>query len=345
MAELAKTDRSPDVLVPRNENEFLVQAVKRFNRAATSEGMNRKNAVDDLRFKRGDQWPDDIRSSRTLEKRPCLTINKVKTFVHQITNDQRQNRPAIGVSPIGDKADPNTAKMLKGLIRQIERNSNADVAYDTGFDNAVSNGWGYWRVFTEYEDTDTFDQVIRIGRIRNPFRVYLDPDSQEPDGSDARWGFISDLITREEFKSDYPKADQLNWNESGIGDDNREWVTETHIRIAEYFYFESKTRTLVALQNGHVGYKDELAPELLAQIEADPKFITKERECEVETICWDKISCKEVLESNDWAGKWIPIVKVIGDEIDVEGKVNLAGIIRDAKDPQRMYNFWCTAET
>jgi hypothetical protein len=135
----------------------------------------------------------------------------MKTFVHQITNDQRQNRPAINVSPIGDKSDKSTALMLKGLIKQIERQSNADVAYDTGFDSAVSGGWGYWRVFTDYEDEDTFNQVIRIGRIRNPFRVYIDPDSQEPDGSDAKWGFISELMPRDEFKAEFPGKDPLDW--------------------------------------------------------------------------------------------------------------------------------------
>ena len=340
MAEQAKTDRAPDVEKPENKAEFLVQAVKRFNRSASAEAFNRKEAVDDLRFKMGQQWPADIKSARTIEKRPCLTINKVKTFVHQITNDQRQNRPAINVSPVGDKSDPNTAKMLKGLIKQIERQSNADIAYDTGFDNAVSNGWGYWRVFTEYESEDTFDQVIRIGRIRNPFRVYLDPDSQEPDGSDAKWGFISDLITREEFKDQYPNAKLLNWEESGLGDEYREWVTLTHVRVAEYFYFEYEKDKLVQLQNGHVGYKKDLSPEILAQIEADPSQIVKERDCLMPSICWDTITAHEVLESHDWAGKWIPIVKVIGDEVDVEGKNHLAGIVRDAKDPQRMYNFW-----
>ena len=345
MAESAKTDRAPDVLKPKNETEFLVQAVKRFNRASSAEAFNRKEAVDDLKFKKGDQWPADIKSARTIDKRPCLTINKVKTFVHQITNDQRQNRPAINVSPVGDKSDPNTAKMLKGLIKQIERESNADVAYDTGFDNAVSNGWGFWRVFTEYEDTETFNQVIKIGRIRNPFRVYLDPDHQEPDASDIQWGFISDLIPREEFKRDHPNAKILNWEEAGLGDEFREWVTLTHVRVAEYFYFEYEERKLVQLQNGHVGYQDELTPELAQLIKDDPSKITKERMCQVPSICWDTITAAEVIEHHDWAGKWIPIVKVIGDEVDVEGKNHLAGIVRDAKDPQRMYNFWCTAET
>jgi len=138
-------------------------------------------AIDDLKFRAGDQWPEQIKAQRTIEKRPCLTINKIGTFVHQIVNDQRQNRPAIKVSPVGDKSDPDTAKMLKGLIRQIERTSNADIAYDVGFESACTMGWGYWRILTEYEDEDTFDQVIKVKSIENPFTVYMDPDSKMPD--------------------------------------------------------------------------------------------------------------------------------------------------------------------
>src|SRR5512135_2075079 len=198
MAAPAQTDREPDNKPQgrrrRDVEKFLKDCVKKFGRAETAEAKNRQNGLDDLKFKNGDQWPESIKADRTTQKRPCLTINKMKTFVHQITNDQRQNRPAIGVSPIGDRADPETAKMLKGLIRQIERQSNADVAYDTAFDSAVSIGWGYWRILTEYEDEDTFDQVIKIARIRNPFRVYIDPDHMEPDGSDAKWCFIADMV-------------------------------------------------------------------------------------------------------------------------------------------------------
>src|SRR6478752_1829050 len=184
---MAQTSRRPDDPEEtkdglKGDEAFLKAAVKRWERAAAAESDDRKLAVEDLKFKNGEQWPEQIKASRTIEKRPCLTINKMKTFVHQITNDQRQNRPAINVSPVGDQSDPETAIMLKGLIRQIERQSNADIAYDTAFDGAVTNGWGYWRILTDYEEDNSFDQTIRIARIRNPFRVYMDPDSQEPDG-------------------------------------------------------------------------------------------------------------------------------------------------------------------
>jgi hypothetical protein len=344
MAESAQTSRQP-VAEDNTVSGFLATAKKRFDRAMTAESSNRQAAVEDLKFKNGEQWPEQIRAQRTLEKRPCLTINKIKTFVHQITNDQRQNRPAINVSPVGDKSDPKTAQMLRGLIKQIERQSNADIAYDTGFDGAVSNGWGYWRVLTDYETDDSFNQVIRIGRIRNPFRVYMDPDRQEPDGSDAKWGFISDLILREEFKDKYPGKDALDWDVHGSGEEYKNWVTQTHVRIAEYFCIETKKRKLLAMANGHIGYEDELADEVKQAIDADSSLVVNEREVQARQIKWYKITAKEILEENDWLGRWIPIVEVIGDEIDVEGKVTRAGVVRDAKDPQRMYNFWSTAET
>lgn len=330
---------------PRDVAKFLQERVKMFNRAEAHEAKNRQQGLDDLKFKNGDQWPEAIKADRTTNKRPCLTINKMKTFVHQITNDQRQNRPAIGVSPVGDRSDPEVAKMLKGLIRQIERQSNADVAYDTGFDSAVSIGWGYWIVETEYEDDDTFDQVIRIRRVPNPMRVYMDPDAMEPDGSDANWVFISDLVLRKEFEEQYPKAEICAFQEGSLGDEYKSWNTNTHIRIAWHYYKESDTRKLVALKTGHIGFEDELDESVKAQIDADPSLVVRKRDVEVKRWKCCKITAKDILEETDWPGKWHPVIKVIGDEVNIEGKTNLAGIIRDAKDPQRMYNYWRTAET
>jgi hypothetical protein len=137
----------------------------------------------------------------------------------------------------------------------------------------------------------------------------------------------------------------MQFEDGGAGDEFKNWVTQTHVRIAEYFYFETDTRKLVHLETGHTGFEDELSPEIQAEIKTNPSLVQNTREVIVRKLKWCKVSGKQVLEKNEWAGKWIPIVKVIGDETDVEGKVTLAGMIRDAKDPQRMYNYWCTAET
>lgn len=348
MAAPIQTDRAPDNPdekgVGTDDQALIGQAIKRWTRANTAEAVMRQEAMEDDKFKAGDQWPAQIRSDRTIQKRPCLTINKMPTFVNQVTNEHKMNRPQINIAPVGDKSDPQTAKMLKGLIRQIERQSRADTAYDWGFDSMVSGGWGFWRIVADYEDDRTFDQALFVRRIENRFTVYMDPMA-DPIGTDAEWCFISDLMPRDEFSREHPKADPVNWQETGSGDSQQDWSTETHVRVSEYYYFEYKKRVLVALATGHIGFEDELAPEVREQIAAEPALLKSKRDVEVRQLKWCKLTAKEVLDRRDLPGKWIPVVRCPGTVNVVEGKVNYSGLVRFAKDAQRMYNFWCTAET
>jgi hypothetical protein len=329
----------------KRHQKILARALKRFDKVIAAESDNRKAGLDDRKFKAGDQWPSEVIAQRNLDKRPCLTINKLPVFVHQITNDQRQNRPAIVVSPVGDRGDVDVAKMYRGLIRFIERDCAADIAYDTAFNDAVTMGWGYWRVLTEWESPDSFNLVLVVRRIRNPFTVYLDPSHQDPTGADAKWGFITDMVPRDEFEDKYPDADPMPFDKAAIGEQAKNWATKDEIRIAEYFEVEYKTRTLVALDNGHEGWKDELSDDTLAAIERGDLNITDERESRVPKVMWYKITAVDVLDEREWIGSTIPIVKVVGEEEDIEGKVKLSGVIRHAKDAQRMVNYWKTAET
>lgn len=329
----------------QKEQKLMARILKRMERAISAESENRRDALDDLNFKAGKQWPSDIQAQRNLDKRPCLTINKLPTFVHQITNDLRQNRPSINISPVGDRSDPEVAKMYRGLIRAIERDCFADVAYDTGIDSAVSCGFGYWRILTEYEAPDSFNQVIVVRRIRNPFTVYMDPNHIEPDGSDARWCFISEMMARSDYEDKYPDADPLSFQQAGMGDNLKDWITKDQVRVAEYYELTHEPRDLVFLSNGHQGWEDELDEVTLAYIERGRIEITDRRTSDEPKIKYYKVNAIEVLEEHEWLGKWIPVVKVIGDEIDIEGKVRYSGVIRNAKDAQRMFNFWRTLET
>lgn len=242
------------------KQEILTRIRKRFDRCMSAESDNRKAAVDDLKFKSGEgQWPADVIAQRNFDKRPTLTINKLPTFVNQVTNGQRMNRPAINVSPVGDRSDVDVAKMFRGLIRAIERDSAADIAYDTAFDGGVSNGFGYWRIMIDYEAPNSFDQKLLIKRIRNPFTVYLDPMHIDPTGADAKYAFVTEVIPREEFKTEFPNADPMPWTAGGFGEEYKSWVSESDIRIAEYFELTEERRKLVHLANGHVGWEDELS--------------------------------------------------------------------------------------
>ena len=69
------------------------------------------------------------------------------------------------------------------------------------------------------------------------------------------------------------------------------------------------------------------------------------RESYKKTIKYAKMTAVEILEERDWAGRYIPIVPVYGRHLVVGDKRHKFGMIRYAKDPQRMYNFWQTAIT
>lgn len=334
------------------DQKIIERAKKRFEAAISAESDNRQMALEDLRFKAGDQWDPGIKARRNAEMRPCITTNKIKTFVHQITNDQRQNRPSIHVTPLGANAAKKTALMIQGYIREVERQSDADIAYDTGFDGAASNGFGYWRLLTEYErfvpGVGINDQVMRVRRVRNPFTVYMDVAHQQPDGSDSKWAHVTEMIPRDEFKETWPDAEQMSWELNGTGDNYKNWITDKSIRVCEYFEIEIETRTLIALADGHVGYEDKLDDSIKTRIKANPEvgeghYVVGKREEECRKVMWYKMTAAQILEREKLPGRWIPIVQCIGDEIDVDGRVILSGIIRDAKGPQQMYNYTSTA--
>lgn len=328
----------------QSKDKILARARKRMERAITSESKNRKSGLDDRMFKVGNQWPTEIMAQRNLDKRPCLTVNKLPTFIRQITNDQRQNRPSINISPVGDRGDTEVAKYFRGMIRFIERDCAADIAYDTAFDDAVTMGWGWFRILTEWEDPKSFHLVPVIRRIRNPFTVYGDPASQDPTGADMKWAFVTEMIPRAEFEEKYPDAAPMPYTEGGIGEKMKSWVTKDEIRVAEYFEIEYETKTLVELDTGFVGWKDELDDIVKAKIKRKMINITDERESRVPRVMWYKITGNDVLMEREWPGSTIPLIKVIGEEEDIEGEVTLSGLVRHAKDPQRMVNYWRTAE-
>lgn len=311
--------------------------LKRFERCYEAEQDNRDRAKAADKFSAGlQQWPETVKKEREADGRPCLVMDETNQYINQVKNDQRQNRAAIKVRPVDDKGDKKLAEMLQGVIRHIEDTSSADIAYDTAFEQAMRGGYGYWRVYTEYCDEKSFDQDIKIGRIRNRFSVYLDPEHQQPDGSDARYGFICEWMSRDDFKDKYPNADPVDFKKADA--ELREWATEDSVRIAEYFFLEPEKKTLVQLPDGTAVLADEIGDAF--DYEA---LGLKTRETEIPKVRWQKISGKEVLEETDWAGKYVPIVKVIGNEFDDEGEVILTGIVHSAMDAMRMHNYSVSA--
>lgn len=320
-------------------NEKIVAEVKkRFQRCQDFENEARELWKADIRFANGDpdngwQWDDMMRKARELDKRPCLTINKTKQHNRQITNDARQNKPSIRVQPVDSGADKKTAEILNGVIRHIEANSNADVAYDTAAEHQVDGGIGYWRVVTDYASDDSFDQDIYIKRVKNPLNVLLDPDMQEADGSDARYGFVFEDLPRDEFTARYPNVDASSWT---IDSNSGDWYGKDHVRICEYFRRSEVADKLYADDQGNVFKASDMGKEQLVTAAAAG---WRSRPVKRQRVEWYLVAGDTVLEQKDWPGRYIPIVRVVGDEIEVDGKVDRKGHTRQMKDAQRMYNY------
>jgi len=338
----------------RKDEKILEVARSRLKMAMAAYSESREDEVDDLKFFAGSpdnhwQWPADVLATRgavqgqTINARPCLTINKLPQHVRQVTNDQRQNRPSGKVIPADDKADIAVAEVFNGIVRHIEYISDADVAYDTSCDNQVTFGEGYIRVLTEYCDADTFDQDIKIGRVRNSFSVYMDPMIQDPCGADAKWCFITEEVTKDEYDRQWPDAAPISTLQTlGVGDQSlSQWITETTVRIAEYFYVEYRRDTLNLYPGNATAFEGSPDDQQMRMIYGKP---TRSRTAERKQVKWCKINGYEILESSDWAGQYIPVIRVVGNEFEVDGRVYVSGLVRNAKDAQRMYNYWTSQE-
>jgi hypothetical protein len=337
-----------------DDKDRLSAMRRRYTIALSAYSDSREDELDDLRFMAGSpdnqwQWPADVLATRgsvqgqTINARPCLTINKLPQHVRQVTNEQRQNRPTGKVIPADDRADVRVAEIFDGMVRHIEYISDADVAYDTACDNQVTYGEGYIRILTEYAREDSFDQDIKIGRVRNSFSVYMDPAIQDPCGSDAEWCFITEDVSKADYERMFPDAAPVSSLLSqGVGDQSlSQWLSEDMVRIAEYFYYEHEKATLNLYPDNITAFSGSPQDKQLKQMFGKP---LRSRTVDRKKVKWMKTNGFEILEERDWAGKFIPVVRVIGNEFEVDGQLYVSGLVRNAKDAQRMYNYWVSQE-
>lgn len=349
------------------DDDILADAKEAFEAASDAEAENRVAALDDIRFAWLDeQWPAQVRRDRELDGRPCLTINKLKVTLKQVLNDARQNKPAIQCHPVDSRGDPETADIFNGLIRNIEQSSDADTAYDTALEFAVTGGFGYFRINTRYATDDTFDQDLVIERIANPFSVYGDPNSICSDSSDWNTAFIVDSMPKPQFERRYRGADAVDWSLSGYSQLGSPWRDGDNVMVAEHWTREQSTRKIVLLSQHDFDptSNPELAVNIIGLMADGPvigldvykankalfdaagmSVIGKPRDVASHKVTQRILTGAEVLDTVEWAGVYIPIVPVYGEDVFVDGHRHLRGLVRSAKDPQRRYNYWVTQST
>ena len=323
-------------------------AKERFNRARDANKTLRELAIEDTKFVLGDsenkwQWPEDVYHKRAgTSGKPCLTINVTAQHCNQVINSIRQNRPSAKVSPVDSDGDKKSALILSGMLRAIQAYSNADTAHDTAAEHMIYGGEGYWRVLTEYETPESFDQVITIKPLVNPQLVYIDPDAIEPDRSDAKWGFIFEDMSKEQVADEYGDMDVSTW-----ADDLGGWIAKDTIRRAEYFYCEITDDVLLRMDDGTVILKSKL-PEgaklyekTVITADGQALAVVAQRDTQTKVWKWCKLlgGHDKPVDERIWPGAYLPIITVVGKETNVNGEIVRKGVVRDLKDSGRMVNY------
>lgn len=305
------------------DEKIILQAQECLKQFKERESDNIDRAEEAIRFRSGEQWPEEIKRDRENQPggaKPVPVLDKTNQYVRQIVNEERQNRAAIRIRPVDDKGDKKVAEVFTGIIRHIEDASQAIEAYTCGGEHAIDGGFGYWRILTEYDGDMSFDQEIRIKRIPNRFSVALGRHA-DPDGADCKEGLIWEDINREVFKNLYPDAKPVSFEEP------TDWAGKDTIRVAEYMRIEEKDAVIYQMEDGSVS-------------ETNDGTAVQERDTKIKTVKWYKVTKEEILEQQDMLGSYIPIIKVVGNELVMpDGQVRLSGVIEAAMDPQRLHNY------
>lgn len=291
----------------------------------------KKEAQADLSFlSPGGMWEDADRKSRENDSLPALEIDKITQYVHQVVNDIRMNTPSINPMPVDDKADIETAKILKGVVKHIEYSSSADAAYDTGGEYGVKCGLGYIRVDHKFATDTGFEQELQICRVVNPLSITLDPDIIQPDGSDAMRAFALETISKRAYEASHPGEAFISFGENGK-------TAKDAITLAEFFRIDETELKSVLLDNGDI-------VEFKNGMKSGKDGVRLIRALKKRKVYRCKMNGEDILEETTFPGIYIPIVPVFGEEAWVNGKREIYSLIRRSKDAQRRYNHWASKE-
>lgn len=335
--------------------QIIEQAIARAKLAKAAEATQREREIAALKFQvPALQWPDDVKNQRNgstingvqANARPMLSIPKIDQPIQLILNQEKAAHLGIQVHPLSEDADDDTADVQQGLYRAIERDSRAGLARSWAFDRAVKCGRGAYRILKVYADDggDPFDQKIVFQRILRQDDVYFDPSAQEPDWSDGEWALIGTFLSADRYTREFGDSElagTLDGNFADLMAAEPDWFKEVDgkpaIRVMEYWVIDLSTRTRCAYRlSGQVtiGWKDELPKGF------PDRDIIQTREEPTRTVTWYKLTAKEVLDTQEWDGKYIPIIPVIGRELQpFDGERRWTGVIEPAMDGQRLFNY------
>ncbi len=334
-----------------SRDEFMMTMLTRAQDTFTFDTEQRRRVLEDMKFAfvAGHQWDKHLAGKR--RNKPNYEFNRIRQLIRRVTGQQLKNKPQIKVRATED-SDVETADIYNGLIKNIEVQSSAENAYDTAFQWSCGGGYGVLRVVAEYEAPDSFNQCLKIVNVMDPLTVWFDPAARKFDRSDAKFVFVTELITEKEFKARWPDAEMVSFDvPNSLDEFDKEWFFKDMIRIAEYWYVEKETSKLYLLSDGATVKAEEWDPvrdewenppidPMTGQPAYQPITVKSEREVEKDCVYSCLVSGRGKLEKpTKWGGSMIPIVPQWGDLISINGQQIYSGMTRFGRDAQTIHNF------
>lgn len=323
----------------------LRDILKKHDNAYIASQQNRERAANDLLFARWTHWDDDYLCDQ-LEFRGEFDL--LKKARRKNISELRANPVQVSFIPSID-GEEKTAAVLEKKYRYDMSSQSARSCLVMAQQDQVDCGFGAWRLTTETTNDKYNNQYIKRTPILEANNVvFYDPDCNEMDRSDASFVSIILSITDDGWhdfaesigidpdskpSSFRPPEDSYNFP----------WVYGNKTYYVSEFYhrYPIKVKTYL-LENG-MGEEilvDELEYEAKAEYFEFQGFeIVDEGEYSSHKVKKYFVSGSDILKEQDIAGTEIPVVPIWGDTYKVEGQWCWEGIVRAAKDPQRLRDF------
>lgn len=328
-------------------------ALEGFRASADITREEREASRQDRRFAvvPGAQWEDSL--GQQYANKPKFEVNKVGQALLSLKGKYRENRITVDFVPkTGGDADE-LADTLDGLYRADENDSGGQDAYLVAFDEMATGGYGAWRLRADYEDPDDPEneqQRIYFEPIHDADKnVFWQAGAKKTDKTDSDECWVLNPIDRRKYEREY-KDDPAQWP-TELNDYNHDWITPDVVVLCEY-YRKVDERDVYQVWATPTGEEIEIEADDLEEVVDEETGTTKLEQLEAtgHRLLREKVKrCKKIEKyilsggkvlsgPHEIPGKYIPIIPAYAIRAVVDGIERWKGLVRDAKDAQRLKN-------
>lgn len=338
--------------MPRTSNadqlkQIHAEALEEFDAIQAAVRDERLQCLEDRRFSTiaGAQWEGAL--GEQFANKPRFEFNLTHRAVKRVMSEYRNNRITVDFVPPDGSRDDEMADHCDGLYRADEEACSADEAYDNAADEAFRGGFGAWRIRACYEDEEDEDndrQRLRHEPIFDADQsVFYDLGARRQDKSDAKRCYVLIPVPRKAYEAEYGD-DPASWPKD-MGKTDFDWVTPDHVHVCEHYRVEMVSEK-VRVYRGLTGEERKVtqaewdADEGLAdELKATGFRLVREKSIKRQKVRKLILNGSRVIEDCGYiAGKHIPIIPVYGERWVVDGIERCMGVVRMAKDAQRLHN-------